>query len=583
MAEKSFKRKLAAILSADVEGYSRLMGDDEDATIRTLTSYRELMSTLIQKHRGRVVDSPGDNLLAEFLSVVDAVRCAVEIQEELRVRNAELPENRRMQFRIGINLGDVVQEGERIYGDGVNVAARIEGLTEGGGICISRTVFDQVESKIGLAFEYLGEQAVKNIKKPVRVYRVKMESSISDFEMSVELPLPDKPSIAVLPFVNMSGDPEQEYFSDGITEEIITGISKVPHLFVIARTSSFTYKGKSVKVQQVSSELGVRYVLEGSVRKAGERLRITAQLVDAATGQHLWAERYDGILKDVFALQDEITLKILNALQVKLTAGEQAQLWSKGTANLNAYLKYLQAREHVYQMNQEKNVLGRQMLEEVVRLDPNYAMAYMTLAHTHALDISYGTSRSSKESLKRALELVNKAIELDDSLAEAHSILGFISMMKRQHKKAISEGKRSVTINPNSAYSHNRLGLFLRYAGRYEEALSSVLKAIRLNPFPPGYYFHQLGMVYCMMERYEEAIGACKEGIRREPNNIFAHSSLAVIYILSGREQDARMEAAEVLRIDPNFSLSRHSEAIVYKNQADTARVIEALRKAGLK
>jgi len=583
MAEESFKRKLTAILSSDVEGYSRLMGEDEDATIRTLTSYRELMSTLIQKHRGRVVDSPGDNLLAEFLSVVDAVRCAVEIQEELRLRNAELLENRRMQFRIGINLGDVVQEGERIYGDGVNVAARIEGLTEGGGICISGTSFDQVESKIGLKFEYLGEQAVKNIKKPVRVYRVKMESSISDFGMSVELPLPDKPSIAVLPFVNMSLDPEQEYFSDGITEEIITGISKVPHLFVIARTSTFTYKGKSVKVQQVGSELGVRYVLEGSIRKAGERVRITAQLVDAATGQHLWAERYDGILKNVFALQDEITLKILNALQVKLTVGEQAQLWSKGTDNLKAYLKYLQARDHVYQLNQEKNVLGRQMLEEVIRLDPNYAVAYMTLAHTHTFDIYYGTCKSLKESLKRALDLVEKAIELDDSLAEAHGILGCIYQLKRQHKKAIAEGRRAVAINPNSAYSHNRLGLFLRYAGRYEEALSYSLKAIRLNPFPPGHYFHQLGMVYCMMERYEEAIAACKEGIRREPNNIFAHSSLAIIYILSGREQDARMEATEVLRIDPNFSLSRHSEALTYKNQADTARVIEALRKAGLK
>ena len=583
MADEGFKRKLTAILSSDVEGYSRLMGQDEDSTIRTLTSYRELMSTIIQKHRGRVVDSPGDNLLAEFLSVVDAVRCAVEIQEELRVRNAELSENRQMLFRIGINLGDVVQEGERIYGDGVNVAARIEGLTEGGGICISGTAFDQVESKIGLKFEYLGEKAVKNIKKPVRVYRVNMESSISDFGMNMELPLPDRPSIAVLPFVNMSVDPEQEYFSDGITEEIITGISKVPHLFVIARTSTFTYKGKSVKVQQVGKELGVRYVLEGSIRKAGERLRITTQLVDAATGQHLWAERYDGILKDVFALQDEITLKILNALQVKLTVGEQAQFWSKGTDNLNAYLKYLQAREHVNQLNQEKNVLGRQMLEEVIRLDPNYAMAYMTLARTHALDISYGISGSSKESLKRAFELVKKAIELDDSLAEAHGILGLCYLMKRQHNMAIAEGRRAVAINPNSAESHTRLGFLLRYAGEYEEALSFALKAIRLNPFPPGYYFHQLGMVYCMMERYEEAIAACKKGIRREPNNIFAHSSLAIIYFLSGREQDARMEAAEVLRIDPNFSLSRHSEAIVYKNQADTTRVIEALRGAGLK
>jgi TolB-like protein len=319
MIEEKFRRKLTALLSADAEGFSRLMGDDEDATVKTLTVYRELMATLIQKHRGRVVDFPGDNLLAEFGSVVDAVRCAVEIQEELRVRNAELPENRRMQFRIGINLGDVVEEGERIYGDGVNITARIEGLAEGGGICISGTVYDQVENKIGLEYCYLGEQEVKNIKKPVRVYNVTMEGNLSDVEIRQELPLPDKPSIAVLPFVNMSGDPEQEYFSDGMSEEIITGLSKIPNMHVIARNSTFTYKEKPVKTQQVGKELGVRYVLEGSVRKAGNRVRITAQLVDALTGHHLWAERYDRELTDIFALQDEITVKIITALQLELT------------------------------------------------------------------------------------------------------------------------------------------------------------------------------------------------------------------------------------------------------------------------
>ena len=344
--EERAKRKLSAILSADVKGYSRLMGEDEEATVRTLKAYRQLITELTEKHRGRIVDSPGDNVLDEFSSVVDAVRCAVEIQEELRVRNAELSENRRMEFRIGINLGDVIEEGERIYGDGVNVAARIEGLAEGGGVCISGTAFDQVESKLGLEFEYLGEQAVKNIKKPVRVYRVRMERGVPDVKTRQELTLPDKPSIAVLPFDNMSGDPEQEYFSDGITEEIITALSKVPEMFVIARNSTFTYKGKPVKVQQVGEELGVIYVLEGSVRKAGNRVRITAQLVDAVTGHHLWAERYERDLKDIFALQDEITYKILTSLQVTLTEGEQARVWATRTDKLDAFLKYLQARRY---------------------------------------------------------------------------------------------------------------------------------------------------------------------------------------------------------------------------------------------
>jgi adenylate cyclase len=327
VTEEQAKRKLAAILSADAKDYSRLMEDDEEPTVRTITAYRELMVTQIQNQNGRVVDAKGDNLLAEFSSVVDAVRCAVEIQKELGRRNAELAEHRKMEFRIGVNLGDVIEEDETIYGDGVNIAARLEALAGGGGICISGTAFDQVESKLGLEFEYLGEQAVKNIRKPVRVYRLRMEGLVPTVGMSRELPLPDKPSIAVLPFVNMSGDPEQEYFSDGMSEDIITALSQLPEMFVIARNSTFIYKGKSVNVHQVGRELGVKYVLEGSVRKAGKRVRITAQLIDATTGHHLWAERYDRDLEDIFAIQDEITLKILKALQVKLETMAIPQLF----------------------------------------------------------------------------------------------------------------------------------------------------------------------------------------------------------------------------------------------------------------
>jgi len=321
MSAESFKRKLTAILSADVKGYSRLMGENEAETVTTLTAYRRIMGELIQQHRGRVVDSTGDNLLAEFASVVDAVQCGVGVQKELQARNADLPENRRMQFRIGINLGDVIEEGEKLYGDGVNIAARLEALAEPGGICISKTAFDHIESKLPLGYQFLGQQTVKNIAKPVGAYKVLMEPRVIDREeeeagKTVEpgkppAPLPDKPSIAVLPFTNMSDDPEQEYFSDGMSEDIISSLSQLPDIFVIARNSTFTYKGKSVNVQQVSRELGVKYILEGSVRKVGNRVRITAQLIDGTTGHHLWAERYDRKLEDIFAIQDEVTFKIL--------------------------------------------------------------------------------------------------------------------------------------------------------------------------------------------------------------------------------------------------------------------------------
>jgi adenylate cyclase len=621
MAEEKFRRKLTAILSADVAGYSRLMGEDEDVTIRTLTSYRELMSTLIKKHRGRVVDSPGDNLLAEFLSVVDAVRCAVEIQEELRVRNAELPENRRMEFRIGINLGDVVEEEERIYGDGINIAARVEGLAEGGGICISGTVYDSIKNKLSLSYESLGEHTVKNIKEPVRVYRMRVGPeavvktvprrwhkaalaavavlvvaagawAIWNFYFrpppiepaSVEkmaYPLPDKPSIAVLPFTNMSEDPKQEFFSDGMTEEIITALSKVPYLLVIARNSTFSYKGKPVKVSQVAEELGVRYVLEGSFRKAGDRVRVTAQLIDAIKGHHLWAERYERGLKDIFALQDEITMKILWALEVKLTEGEQATTRRKVTDNLEAYLKTLQAIKYINRLNREGNLLARQMAEEAIALDPEYARPYRALAITHVNDIIYGTSKSPKSSMKRADELAQKAISLDDSDPCGYEVLSAIYLMKRQHERAIAEAKRAIALDPNGADAHYRLGSTLQFAGRQQEAIASLQKAIRINPIAPAAYFLSLGRAYRDTGRYEEAIGEFKKVINRTPDSGFAHYGLAATYSLAGRDEEARAEVAEVLRINPKVSLEG-AKRIPYKNKADRDRIIVAMRKAGL-
>src|SRR5512139_549552 len=362
MTTQEVKRKLAAILSADVKGYSRLMGEDEEWTVHTLNTYKDMMRGLIQQHRGRVVNAPGDNVLAEFASVVDAVQCAVEIQQVLRAKNAVVPENRRMEFRIGINLGDVIEEEDSIYGDGVNIAARLEGLAEPGGICISESAYQQIENKLPLRYDYLGEHEVKNIAKPVRVYKAQIEpEAVARKPLEVAsrekmaFPLPDKPSIAVLPFVNMSRDPEQEYFSDGITEEIITALSKSPYLFVIARQSTFTYKGKPVKVKQVAEELGVRYVLEGSVRRSGEKVRITAQLIDAMTGYHLWAERYDRYLKEIFALQDEIALRIMKTVHEKLQPGDYVRILGRGVGNLEAFLKAMEAREHFFRANKEDN------------------------------------------------------------------------------------------------------------------------------------------------------------------------------------------------------------------------------------
>jgi adenylate cyclase len=626
VAEERAKRKLSAILSADVKGYSRLMGEDELATVETLKQYRQVMTSLIQQYRGRVVDSPGDNMLAEFRSVVDAVESAVEIQKQLKTRNAELPENRRMLFRIGINLGDVIEEGERIYGDGVNIAARVEGLAEGGEICISSKAYEEVRNKVSLGYEYLGEHSVKNISGPVRVYRVLTEPeaagkivgekrprrkrwqwaalagvvalaavavAIWNFSFrhppekvaaveKMAFPLPNKPSIAVLPFANMSGDPEQEYFCDGITEQIITGLSTTPKLFVIARNSTFTYKGKVVKVQQVAEELGVQYVLGGSVQKAEDKVRISTQLVDALTANHLWAEHYDRELKDIFALQDEITMNVITALRVKLTEGEQARVLSRGTDNLGAYLKLLQARELIFRFNKDDNALARLMLEEVIALDPEYAYAYVALGGTHMMDVWLKSSKSPQESFSRAIELTQKGLALDDSIANTHSTLGLLYGMTGQYEKAIGECERALELGPNDEMAHRRLGIVLSYVGRNEEAIPLYEKAIRLNPFPQSTTLFHLGLAYLFTGRCEEGIATCKKAVQAGPDNLLAHVSLTAVYGSCGRVEEARATAAEVLRIGPTFSVEDYARHLKFKEE-DKELIIAGLRKAGLK
>ena len=607
------ERKLAAIFSTDVAGYSRLMGEDEEATIHTLTAYRALISSLIQQHRGRVIDSPGDNLLAEFASVVDAVRCAVEIQHELQVSNAALPDHRQMHFRIGINLGDVIVEGERLYGDGVNIAARMESLAEPGGICISGTVHDHVKNKLALSYEDLGPQQVKNIAEPVCLFRVvtdeagsqqaadsakqkakgkaskpvlpapvpqaqvsgvegaKVEGKaglarrkwtltamtgllliaativairhlsspipstqpppLSPQATPAALPLPDKPSIIVLPFVNMSNDPEQDYFSDGITEDIASDLSKISSLFVIARNSAFTYKGKAVKVQDISREMGVRYVLEGSVRKADNQVRITAQLIDATTGHHVWAERYDRPLKDVFALQDEIVQKIVTTLKLQLTLQEQGWIVRKHTDNLEAYDAFLRGVESYLRLTKEFNSQARQLFEKALALDPQYAEAYAWLGMTYWREWVVRWNMDP-QTLERALALAQQAVALDDSLPRAHSALSYIYAQKQQYEQAIAEGERAIALDPNNADSYARLAEVLNMAGRPEEGQRSMGQAMRLNPYFPPWYFGTLGWAYSLTGRYTESIAMLKEAISRSPNDPVPYSVLVFSYAL---------------------------------------------------
>jgi len=634
MPEKDFKRKLSAIFSADVTGYSRMMGEDEAATVEAITAWRKIMGELIRQHRGRVVDSPGDNLLAEFGSVVDAVQCAVAVQKEFQGRNAELPENRRMVFRIGINLGDVIEEEDRIYGDGVNIAARLEALADPGGICVSKTVFDHIETKLPLGYEYLGDQTVKNIARPVGAYRVVMEPRVTKarggarkgqlpvrggkmalaggiaFILAVAVtllwlfyfrssplertpaqdllfPLPDKAAIAVLPFDNMSGDPGQEYIGDGISENIISALSKISEMVVIDRNSSFSYKGKPVKVQQVAEDLGVRYVLEGSAQRIGDRVRITAQLIDATTGHHLWSEKYDRDMKDLFALQDEITQKIILELQVKLTEGEQARVSHQSTTHLEAWDCAVRGLKLFEQTSRENNDKAMALFQRAVELDPGYVWAWVRLAWTHLAASRYSPSPS--ESFKKAAQIAHKTLAMDPSDADVHALLGSIYSRQNRYEEAISEGKKAIALGPANAQAQVLLAVTMNAVGRFDEAISLVKQAMRLHPYYPAYYLIWLGTAYRMTGRYDEALAIYQQLLDRAKKGEFpllgAHLFLAEVYAELGQTEEARNHAEAVRTLDPRFSLERVGRLATYRYEDPTnlQRRLDALRKAGIR
>jgi adenylate cyclase len=582
MPNLEVKRKLAAILSADVEGYSRLMGSDEVTTIRTLTDYKETMSTLIQQYRGRVVDATGDNLMAEFASVVDAVQCAAEIQKKLAERNAELPEGHRMEFRMGVNLGDVVEEQDRIYGDGVNIAARLENLAEGGGICISRNAYDQVKSKLDLEFEYLGEKELKNIAEPIRAYRVRMENNIKGSKLNGELELPAKPSVAVLPFNNMSGDPEQNYFAEGISEDITTELSRFHSIFVISRNSAFTYRGKSVDARQVGQELGVEYIVEGSVRKAGNRVRVTAQLIAVFTGHHVWAERYDRNLEDIFAVQDEITETIASTLAGRIEAAGIERAKHKNTKNMVAY-DYLLRGLDFYKsgrITREETVHAVEMFTKAVELDSGFARAHAWLACASSSPVLWG-GYPSPEQVDDAMARVQKALSLDENESEAHRIIGAIYLHRdRQFDRAEYHITKAVTLNPNDANTAAKAAELFSYSGRSQEAVASVKRAMLLNPHHPDWYWQELGLAHYVGGQYTEAIGAFNRIAKLVE---FDYAYLAACCVALGDIEQAKSHIAAMRQIRPSASVRYYEKTQPFKNDADLERFIDALRKAGLR
>ncbi|MCK5362069.1 MAG: tetratricopeptide repeat protein, partial [Gammaproteobacteria bacterium] len=557
-------RKLAAILYADVAGYSRLTEEDEEGTHRRLSGYLDLVSDAVKGHQGRVVHYAGDAVLADFGTVTEALVCSTCIQRELASRNQELPDERKIQFRIGVNLGEVIVDRDDIYGDGVNVAARLESLAEPAGICISESVRSAVGKKLDLGYEFMGEQKVKNIEEPVRAYRVLMEEEEESKIIATENPtldFPDKPSIAVLPFDNMSGDSEQEYFADGISEDLITALSKIRWFFVIARNSSFTYKGQAVEVTRVASELGVRYVIEGSVRKAGSRVRISAQLIDATTGRHVWAERYDRSLEDIFELQDEMTQTIVGAVEPELSAAERERAARKPPESLDAWETYQRGLWHMWSFTKDDMTEAQRLFRQVHELDPAFATPYAFESYSHFLDVILGFAEVPAKSLEVALTAAKKALALDDKDPVAYFALGRVYMTRGEHDASVAELEKALDLSPSFAQAHHGLGFSLVLSGRLEEGAEELDKVIRLSPRDPILWgTMSYRSVTCnLLQQYEAAADWARRAVhepRAAGGGYLSYAALASALGNLGQIAEAREAINEALRRKPDLSLA---------------------------
>jgi adenylate cyclase len=585
MSEDRIQRRLAAILAADVVGYSRLMERDEANTLATLkTRRKDIFEPLVTRHHGRVFKEIGDALLVEFGSAVSAVECAADVQQAMAAANDALPEPQRMVLRIGINLGDVMIEGNDLYGDGVNVAARLEGLAEPGGVAISDSVHEHVHGRIAVDFVDRGRHEVKNIARPVHVWAwapgLNGANALAASEAQPP-PVPDKPSIAVLPFDNMSGDPEQGYFADGITEDIITDLSKVSGLFVIARNSSFAYKGKAPDIRQVSRELGVRYVLEGSIRRAASRIRINAQMIDGTTGGHLWAERYDRDISDIFAVQDEVTRTIVGALKVKLTPNEEALRGSRSKIKPEVYDLIVRARQVALRLRPESAREARAILERVIALDPSVAIAYARLAITTFAEFANRWNDATPENLTRALELAQKAIDIDETEPQGYIALALVFSWMRRLDEAERAAERALALDPNSADAYTGLGNVREFQGRSEDAVALYTQAYRLDP-QWDMALHFLGRSLLQLDRFDEAETAFKRRLTFAPHSDMSRFYLACVYARSGRPDDAKRVWREILEINPTFSAEHVGNVLPYRDPTVVPGLLQSLKEAGI-
>ncbi len=594
MCSKRLPRKLAAILYADVAGYSRLTGEDEDATHRALSEYLDLISLTIEAHHGQVMHYAGDAVLAKFDAVIDAMSSAVAVQDELEAQNRQLSEQRKLQFRIGINLGDVIEDRGDIYGDGVNVAARLEGLAEPGGICISESVRTAIGNKLPLSFEFMGEQSVKNIAEPVRSYRVitktasdarTADASANDSREPPEPEPSDKPSIAVLPFTNMSADPEQEYFSDGVTEDIITALSNVRSFFVIARNSTFTYKGKSVDVKDVGRQLGVRYVMEGSVRKAGNRVRVTAQLLDAGSGKHIWADKYDGALDDIFDLQDQITSTVIGAIEPRLQRAEFERVKHKRPDSLDAYDFVLRGLASMNKLTPEDTAEGLHQFRLAIERDPNYGRAYACASWCYRRHVQISGMTLSEEDRNESIRLTDAALKADDTdpyvLWQAGLTAG---LLENDLDAATALVDRSLAINPNAVRAWASSGLLRNILADTSTAIEHAERAMRLSPLDTAMWvlYSVLAIAHMQEQRYEDAASWARKSIRQHRHNLPAYHVLAASCTQLDRLDEAKKTIQQLLELDPELTITRLQEIFPVANYKNLDSFLDGLRRAGL-